>query len=101
MCSLGGKYRQETEQGKIIFKQRIKRSVMSRIKEDYEKMVLSGMFWEFYPELTGQWEQDKDVWMEMVERREVKNNYTQKEIQEVYIRQIMEDDEKSGIYEQQ
>jgi hypothetical protein len=74
---------------------------MSRIKEDYEKMVLSGMFWEFYPELTGQWEQDKDVWMEMVERREVKNNYTQKEIQEVYIRQIMEDDEKSGIYEQQ
>jgi phenylalanyl-tRNA synthetase beta subunit len=30
-------------------------------KEDYTKLLKSGMFWEFHPELTGNWEVDKAV----------------------------------------
>ena len=31
-------------------------------KEHYEKMLKSGFFWEFYPELSGNWEKDKDLY---------------------------------------
>lgn len=30
-------------------------------KKDYDKLLKSGMFWEFYPELTGNWETDKKI----------------------------------------
>jgi hypothetical protein len=30
------------------------------MKEHYEKLLLSGMFWEFHPDLTGEWEKDKE-----------------------------------------
>lgn len=30
-------------------------------KENYYKLLESGMFWEFHPELTGDWEIDKVV----------------------------------------
>lgn len=29
-------------------------------KENYDKLLNSGMFFEFYPELTGNWEEDKN-----------------------------------------
>ena len=32
-----------------------------KTKENYDKLLASGMFWEFHPELTGNWEIDKDV----------------------------------------
>lgn len=30
-------------------------------EENYNKLLNSGMFWEFYPELTGRWEVDKKL----------------------------------------
>ena len=30
-------------------------------EEDYNLLLRSGMFWEFYPELTGTWQEDKLV----------------------------------------
>lgn len=30
-------------------------------EENYNKLLNSGMFWEFYPELTGQWNIDKKL----------------------------------------
>jgi hypothetical protein len=33
------------------------------MKEDYIKLLNSGMFWEFHPELTGVWEKDKEEWI--------------------------------------
>lgn len=30
-------------------------------ENDYNKLLASGMFWEFYPELSGVWELDKIV----------------------------------------
>jgi hypothetical protein len=30
-----------------------------KTKENYDKLLASGMFWEFHPELTGNWEVDK------------------------------------------
>ena len=32
-----------------------------KTKENYDKLLASGMFWEFHPELTGIWEVDKEV----------------------------------------
>lgn len=32
-----------------------------KTKENYNKLLKSGMFWEFHPELTGDWEVDKEV----------------------------------------
>lgn len=32
-----------------------------KIEEEYNKALNSGMFWEFYPELTGNWLKDKEV----------------------------------------
>ena len=29
--------------------------------ENYNKLFVSGMFWEFHPELTGEWEVDKAI----------------------------------------
>lgn len=30
-------------------------------KEWYDRLLASGMFWEFYPELSGIWDKDKSV----------------------------------------
>lgn len=30
-------------------------------KENYDKLLKSGMFWEFYPELSGDWSEDKKL----------------------------------------
>ena len=32
---------------------------MEEHREDYNKVLKSGMFWEWHPEWTGEWEQDK------------------------------------------
>lgn len=32
----------------------------NKSEKDYFNLLQSGMFWEIYPELTGEWEQDKD-----------------------------------------
>lgn len=37
---------------------------MIKAKEAYDKLKNSGMFWELYPELTGDYEEDKDFWFE-------------------------------------
>lgn len=31
--------------------------------EQYDKMIASGMFWEFHPTLSGEWEKDKDYFI--------------------------------------
>jgi hypothetical protein len=30
-------------------------------KENYDKLLSSGMFWEFHPELSGNWDADRSV----------------------------------------
>ena len=45
---------------------------MDEYKKGYEATVTSGMFWEWYPNLTGVWEQDKYVFcheMKQIEAR--------------------------------
>jgi len=39
----------------------------SKAQEEHKRLVASGMFWEFYPALSGQWEEDKDEWLEIYE----------------------------------
>lgn len=33
--------------------------------QEYNKLLKSGMFWEFHPELTGNWEKDKEAWKQL------------------------------------
>ena len=35
---------------------------IGKIEEEYLKVLKSGMFWEFHPELSGDYDQDKDEW---------------------------------------
>lgn len=38
-------------------------------KQKYELLLYSGMFWEFHPELTGNWEKDQKEWIEILKNR--------------------------------
>lgn len=33
---------------------------MATLRENYDSLLKSGMFWEFHPHLTGEWEKDKE-----------------------------------------
>lgn len=35
----------------------------NEMMKEYEGVLKSGMFWEWYPDLTGNWEQDKKKWV--------------------------------------
>lgn len=39
----------------------------SKYEPEHKKLKESGMFWEFYPELSGDWEKDKDSFIEQLE----------------------------------
>jgi len=36
-----------------------------RWRVEYKKLLKSGMFFEFHPELTGDWKQDKEQWLKI------------------------------------
>ena len=37
-------------------------------REEYKSLLNSGFFWEFYPQLTGEWEKDKEEWEKILEK---------------------------------
>ena len=41
---------------------------VSEVREAYRKTKESGMFWEFHPEMTGIWEEDKDEYIDFAEK---------------------------------
>lgn len=43
-------------------------------KEQHELLLKSGMFWEFYPELTGRYSLDQDAWKIIVDQINNKDN---------------------------
>jgi hypothetical protein len=50
-------------------------NIKEKAKDAYNKLLKSGMFWEFYPQLTGDYEEDKDFWFEeYIEQMERMNN---------------------------
>jgi len=49
-----------------------------KAQEEYKSLLNSGMFWEFYPELTGEWGKDKKQWAEIFkELEETRKRYYQ------------------------
>lgn len=42
-------------------------------KLNYDKLLSSGMFFEFHPELTGDWNKDKETWYEIQNNKKVSN----------------------------
>ena len=49
-------------------------------KKGYEATVTSGMFWEWYPNLTGVWEQDKEAFVHELKQIEERMKRDDKEI---------------------
>lgn len=39
-----------------------KESQKTKAQKEYDKLKESGMFWELFPHLTGDWEKDKHEW---------------------------------------
>jgi tRNA A37 N6-isopentenylltransferase MiaA len=37
--------------------------------DDYTKLLKSGMFFEFHPELTGDWGNDQDKWLQYIKQK--------------------------------
>jgi len=37
-------------------------------EKQYTEVLFSGMFWEFHPELTGNWEKDKEAFIKEMKR---------------------------------
>lgn len=38
---------------------------MNKAEREYRELLNSGMFFEFYGKLTGDWERDKEEWFEI------------------------------------
>lgn len=36
------------------------------IEEEYQLLLQSGLFWSWFPELTGDWERDKEAFTEAI-----------------------------------
>jgi hypothetical protein len=39
-------------------------------KQEYESLLTSGMFWEFFPELSGDWAKDKKEFKKFCKKRD-------------------------------
>lgn len=48
-----------------------------KTKEDYTSLLKSGLFWEFHPELTGVWSEDK-ILMQVEEQKKMMAKSTNK-----------------------
>ena len=42
-------------------------------EQEHSSLVKFGMFWEFFPELTGCWDDDKDVFTAFCKQRNIGN----------------------------
>lgn len=38
---------------------------MNKAENEYKELLNSGMFFDFYPALTGDWERDKEEWFKI------------------------------------
>lgn len=47
-----------------IEKQIMKEMDIKAAEEEYEGLMKTGMMWEWYPHLSGNWEKDKEVWFD-------------------------------------
>ena len=54
-------------------KQIMKESPKDLFKQSYKELLNSGMFFEFHPELSGDWDKDKHTWYEMNSNHTVSN----------------------------
>lgn len=41
-------------------------AILNEAKLEYEQLLKSGFFWEFYPDLSGDWETDKEEWQDVL-----------------------------------
>ena len=47
-----------------------------KTKENYDKLLASGMFWEFHPELSGDWNKDKILILDIDTKQEDNKLFT-------------------------
>ena len=44
--------------------------VFDKAKKEYEALLDTGMFWEFFPDYSGEWEKDNDKFLKFYKNRE-------------------------------
>ena len=64
------------EFSKTIKKNLLKKYFEELALDEHYKLIESGMFWEFFPNLSGKWLQDKEYFINFVAERENKKEYT-------------------------
>jgi len=60
---------------KTVKKNLIKKYFQELALDEHYKLIESGMFWEFFPNLSGKWLQDKEFFINFVAERESKKDY--------------------------
>lgn len=65
-----------------IFRSKVKQETMEYGRAHYEALIASGMAWEFHPWLTGNWNDDKERFINEVMSK-FKNVYTENQNREV------------------
>jgi hypothetical protein len=60
---------------KAVRKNILKKYFESVALDEYWKVKESGMFWEFFPKLSGVWYEDKDSFINFIAERENKKEY--------------------------
>ncbi len=63
------------EFGKVARKNLLKKYFEELSFKEYYELLTSGMFYEFFPNLTGKWLQDKEFFINFVAERENKKEY--------------------------
>ncbi len=43
------------------------------VQQEYNLLLQSGMFWEFFPEFTGNWEKDQEEFTKFIKSRNNEN----------------------------
>ena len=43
----------------------------TEMKNKYHLLLISGMFFEFYPELSGEWLKDKTEWKKIIRKNKI------------------------------
>jgi hypothetical protein len=52
----------------------------SKYQKDHTLLRQSGMFWEFHPELSGEWEKDKEAFIAFCKKREKRSRKDSEDI---------------------
>jgi len=83
----------------VDYKHFLLKSDYDKIKKDYDDQLTTGMFFEWHPELTGNWEKDIDKWIELAEKEDEPKDGGNDRVEEM-VKDVKEKDLKESSFEE-